>query len=112
GCGAGGELLAAVARGLAPGGPGELCPPGGEAERSPLIEAAPAPRVLAPGTVVGRYAIERLIGAGGLGVVYAATDPELGRQVALKLLRVGFDQERLVRAARALARGSPPNVGA
>src|SRR5262249_4840316 len=44
------------------------------------------------------------------GVVYAANDPELGGQVALKLLKTALDQERLVREARALARVSHPNV--
>ena len=42
---------------------------------------------LPPGARVGRYEIERLIGAGGMGVVYAAHDPQLDRRVALKLLR-------------------------
>jgi predicted Ser/Thr protein kinase len=98
GCASCRELLAVLARELVSGG-----------------AAAPAPErrpgaVLAPGTTVGRYAIERLLGVGGLGVVYAASDPELGRQVALKLLKSGSEQERLVREARALARVSHPNV--
>jgi len=71
--------------------------------------------VFARGTRIGRYEIEYLLGTGGLGVVYAANDPELGRRVALKLLKVDpraatGSQERLVREARALARISHPNV--
>ena len=67
------------------------------------------------GTRIGRYEIEYLLGTGGLGVVYAAHDPELGRRVALKLLKIdardgGGGQERLAREARALARISHPNV--
>ncbi len=59
---------------------------------------------------LGRYLLERRIGAGGMGVVWAARDPELGRRVAVKLLRRGFGAERLRREAMALARLSHPNV--
>ncbi|HEX6900970.1 MAG TPA: serine/threonine-protein kinase [Thermoanaerobaculia bacterium] len=67
------------------------------------------------GTVVGRYVILERIGTGGMGVVYAAYDPELDRKVALKLLRpdrvAGKDQRvRLLREAQAIARLSHPNV--
>jgi len=36
---------------------------------------------------VGRYEVEELIGAGGIGLVYAARDPELHRRVAPKVMR-------------------------
>jgi len=69
---------------------------------------------LAPGTMVGRYRVKATLGAGGMGVVYRAVDPELGRDVALKLLRgdrAGDDEERrLVREGQALAKVSHPNV--
>jgi tetratricopeptide (TPR) repeat protein len=64
---------------------------------------------LRPGTKVGRFIIEREIGRGGFGVVYAALDPELGRSVALKLLKPGSGPARkggewLQREAEAVAR--------
>jgi formylglycine-generating enzyme required for sulfatase activity/tRNA A-37 threonylcarbamoyl transferase component Bud32 len=74
--------------------------------------------VLGKGTSVGRYLVLEQLGAGAMGVVYAAYDPELDRKVALKLLRTqqgrGADrarrQERLVREAKAIAKLSHPNV--
>ncbi|HUS28149.1 MAG TPA: protein kinase [Kofleriaceae bacterium] len=74
---------------------------------------------LRPGAHVGRYVIEERIGAGGMGVVFAATDSELHRRVAIKLLRQGGQgharmstagRERLMREARLLASLSHPNV--
>ncbi len=73
---------------------------------------------LAPGAKAGRYMILDQLGRGGMGVVYKAYDPELDRQIALKLLstkkksRTSADQakERLLREAQALARLSHPNV--
>jgi len=67
------------------------------------------------GSAIGRYVILEHVGAGAMGVVYAAYDPELDRKVALKLLRrsQGLDsaaQTRLLREAQALARVSHPNV--
>src|SRR5688572_11876745 len=69
------------------------------------------------GSTVGRYVILDVVGSGGMGVVYAAYDPELGRKVALKLLRpsrpgVRRDElgERIRREARVMARLSNPNV--
>jgi len=84
--------------------------------RTPLPR--PADAELVPGNVVDRYVVEARLGAGGMGVVYAARDPELDRRVALKLLhaRVLGDasatdaRARLQREAQALARVSHPNV--
>ncbi|HWB82176.1 MAG TPA: serine/threonine-protein kinase [Nannocystaceae bacterium] len=63
--------------------------------------------------VVGRYTLLRCIGKGGMGIVYAARDEELGREVAIKLLRAEIareDDQRLAEEARALARLAHPNV--
>ncbi len=68
------------------------------------------------GMKAGRYEILARIGDGGMGVVYRARDPELDRDVALKLLHPHLDeaaadaQARLVREAQALARLSHPAV--
>jgi serine/threonine protein kinase/tetratricopeptide (TPR) repeat protein len=66
--------------------------------------------VLPRGTCVGRYVIVDALGAGGMGVVYSAYDPELDRRVALKLVRDTSDPQRLLHEAQALARVSHPNV--
>jgi serine/threonine protein kinase len=77
----------------------------------------PEAAAFAPGTTVGRYVVLELLGVGGMGVVLLARDPELDRQVALKLIRpAAFAEhgdalrERLRREARAMARLSHPNV--
>ncbi|HEY3566986.1 MAG TPA: protein kinase [Thermoanaerobaculia bacterium] len=59
-----------------------------------------------------RYRVERLLGSGGMGTVYKAFDPTLGRWVALKFLHRndGTHAERFLREARAQARISHPNV--
>ncbi len=73
-----------------------------------------------PGARIGRYIVLERLGAGGMGVVYAAIDPELGRRVAIKLLHPRLVQRgrergadarsRLLREAQAMARLTHPNV--
>ncbi|MFT3843050.1 MAG: serine/threonine-protein kinase [Myxococcaceae bacterium] len=69
---------------------------------------------LKPGRVVDRYVVLHRVGKGGMGVVYAAYDPQLDRKVAIKILRpdVPSDapRQRLLREAQAMARVSHPNV--
>ena len=72
---------------------------------------------LEPGRTFGRYVIEAQIGLGGMGAVYRARDTELGRVVALKVVRPGRKdssgvdpQERLLAEARAVAALRHPNV--
>ncbi len=63
---------------------------------------------------IGNYVVRELIGQGGMAQVYAALDPELQREVAVKLPRKSGDQgelkARLRREARALARLAHPNI--
>jgi hypothetical protein len=79
---------------------------------------AEAHLALERGEKVGRFEVLSRIGSGGMGVVFAAYDPGLGRKVALKLLRSPKDsglpvsdaQRRLLREAQAMAQISHPNV--
>lgn len=69
----------------------------------------------ARGDSLGRYVVLEEVGAGGMGVVYAAYDPELDRRVALKVLGAGRasgeeGRRRLLREAQALARLTHPHV--
>jgi serine/threonine protein kinase len=84
-----------------------------------LPESADGPTALPER--VGRYEILRVVGRGASGVVYAAHDPELDRDVAIKVLFADRDLDerdsrrdelriRLQREARAMARFSHPNV--
>jgi len=70
---------------------------------------------LAPGTRLGPYEITAQIGAGGMGEVYQATDTNLARRVAIKVLpdALALDPERLARfdrEAKTLAALSHPNI--
>ncbi|MEM7160723.1 MAG: serine/threonine-protein kinase [Myxococcota bacterium] len=74
----------------------------------------PSPSQLpAKGDEIGRYVVLRKLGAGGMGVVYLAYDPELDRRVALKLLRghtSAKNRRALLREAQAMAKLTHPNV--
>jgi len=79
---------------------------------------APPAESIDVGTEVGRYRVEHRLAAGGMGVVFVAFDPALGRRVALKVLRPELlsgergeeASARLAREARAMAQISSPNV--
>ena len=70
---------------------------------------------LTTGTKLGAYELQSLLGAGGMGEVYRATDRKLGRDVALKVLpgEMALDPERLTRfrrEAKSLAQLDHPNI--
>ena len=83
----------------------------------PVLQHAPDPKRLEPGTMIGAFRVDALIGAGGMGEVYRATDTKLGRAVAIKVLpdSVARDTERLARLtreARVLAALNHPHIAA
>lgn len=65
---------------------------------------------LAPGAKLGPYEIVAPLGAGGMGEVYRARDPRLGRDVAIKMLPERGDQSRFRAEARALAALNHPGI--
>ena len=79
-------------------------------DEQPLPQATGEPTVVA-----GRYELERSLGSGGMGEVYAATDRTLDREVALKRLPVALSDDpdarkRFFREAQSLARINDPHV--
>jgi serine/threonine protein kinase len=71
--------------------------------------------MLSPGTQLGPYRIEALVGEGGMGQVYRATDTRLDRRVAVKVLPPQFAQDpdrltRFEREAKAVAALAHPNI--
>ncbi len=89
-----------------------------EQDTPPEGPPSPPDAPLQPGQQVGRFVLERLVGTGGMGAVWAARDPELGRAVAVKLLRIGIGSDadkvqmrrRMLREAKSMARLAHPNV--
>ncbi|MFT3706949.1 MAG: protein kinase [Archangium sp.] len=83
-----------------------------------VIGALSGGNALRTGAHVGRYEIRGTLGAGAMGIVHDAWDPELARPVALKLVRPGIDSSatidelhaRLKREAQAMARLADPHV--
>jgi len=70
---------------------------------------------LAPGTQIGKYSLRRKLGAGGYALVFAAHDPSLDREVALKVLKPEHASSdvvvrRFLQEARAAARIIHPGI--
>ncbi|WP_170135606.1 protein kinase domain-containing protein [Nannocystis exedens] len=78
------------------------------------LEQARVAEADAPGDRLGRYRLLRVLGQGGMGVVYVAYDEQLDRRVAIKRVRTdsrgGTAHGRILHEAKALAQLSHPNV--
>jgi len=81
----------------------------------PPISSASRYPDLAPGTTLGEYRIDRRVAEGGMGVVYAATHPLIGKLAAVKVLRKELcddplSLERFVDEARVVNQIGHPNI--
>lgn len=79
------------------------------------LRAGPEGVELTHGTVVGEYAIETTVGRGGMGVIYSAVHPVIGKRAAVKVMRAEFadDREavsRFIQEARAVNAIGHPNI--
>ena len=66
--------------------------------------------VPADAATIGRFAVLRKLGEGGMGTVFAAYDERLDRKIAVKVLHSVDARARMLREAQALAKLSHPNV--
>jgi eukaryotic-like serine/threonine-protein kinase len=90
-------------------------PSGPESTTDEGPDARPSAPTLEAGRRLGPYEIKGLIAVGGMGEVYRASDPRLGRDVAVKVVRGEFShteeaRKRFEREARAVATLSHPNI--
>jgi predicted Ser/Thr protein kinase len=105
------RLLSALARAAA----SESQPDGDSVSPTLPMAASTSETELLRGARFGRYVVLDWLGAGGMGVVYSAYDPDLNRKVALKVLRNdGTDRlpfrDLLLAEAQAMAQLAHPNV--
>jgi serine/threonine protein kinase len=87
----------------------------------PLLKLVtlPRPPTAAPDELIGRrcggYVIEALLGEGGMGKVYQATNPRMGKKAAVKVLRPDHSRspqtvDRFLQEAKAAAQIDDPNI--
>src|SRR5260221_2329868 len=91
------------------------CPGGADPPASSAPPYHAPPVSLPAGTILGRYEVLSLLGAGGMGEVYRARDTRLDRVVAVKVLRSGLTgggdlRARFEREARAISQLSHPHI--
>src|SRR5205823_4475037 len=82
---------------------------------SPMATAAYSGSPLGPPAAVGRFVVRGVLGSGSFGTVYRAFDPQLGREVALKVpletaVQSDAERARFLKEARAAATINHPNV--
>src|SRR6185436_15974272 len=81
----------------------------------PLNDDPPPSTDLVPGTIVGEYKIDKKIGEGGMGAVYSATHPMIGKRAAIKVISaaLGANAEavgRFVQEAQSVNQIGHPNI--
>jgi serine/threonine-protein kinase len=79
------------------------------------LRAGPEGPELPPGTRVGEYQVEAAIGHGGMGVIYSAVHPVIGKRAAVKVVRADYAHDRdslnrFVAEARAVNAIGHPNI--
>jgi serine/threonine protein kinase len=94
--------------------PGAVAAPAGGQSTQPLGGRLPAD-ALAEGVQIGEYRVEKLLGEGGMGQVYAAKQPVIGKRVAIKILKSAFSNDaelvrRFLGEARAVNKIGHPNI--
>jgi eukaryotic-like serine/threonine-protein kinase len=91
-------------------------PPVHEESQPPvIIEEVREPFELTPGTDVGGYVIDGELGRGGMGVVYSAKHPVIGKRAAIKVLKPSLSNnpatiERFIQEARSVNAIGHPNI--
>jgi serine/threonine-protein kinase len=85
-----------------------------EGDGRTMIGTAPV-FFLEPGALVGEYRIERILGEGGMGIVYAGLQPDIGKKVAIKVINKNLQEDpitaqRFVQEARAVNQISHKNI--
>jgi serine/threonine protein kinase len=86
-----------------------------DGSRSSMSDAPPSDQDLPNGTQVGEYVIERKLGEGGMGSVYAGVQPLIGKQVAIKVVAAMWARnqqvtKRFLEEARAVNQIRHPHI--
>ena len=79
------------------------------------VAVSEPPSDLAPGTTVGEYRVEKKIGEGGMGAVYSAVHPMIGKRAAIKVISAALGTDasavnRFVQEARSVNQIGHPNI--